>query len=98
MTKTVKFKSPFFIEGARYGKGLQEVKEQHLDRLPSSAEILDDLTAAAERKAQAEAAKKATEPKSLKEMRSGRANAKPMGKQEPKRRAAPKKEADASAE
>ena len=91
----VKFKSAFFIEGHRYEKGVQEVKDEHLGRLPSSAEILDDKAAAEILKAQEEAAEKARQPKSLKEMRSGRNQARPLGKQEPKKapaKAAPKAE------
>lgn len=94
--KTVKFKAPFFIEGTRYDKGLQAVQDQHLDRLPSSAEILDDETAREAAARIEEARRKAREPKSLKEMRSGRNNARPLGKEAPK--PALKKAADKPAE
>ena len=83
--KTVRFKAPFFIEGTRYERGLQAVKDEHLDRLPSTAVILDDNEAEKAKAEQEAINAKARDPKTLKEMRSGRGQARPMGKQEPKK-------------
>lgn len=77
----VKFKNAFFIEGHRYERGVQDVKDEHLDALPSTAVILKPAEAEAALAEQAARAKAASDPKSMKELRSGRANARPMGKE-----------------
>lgn len=78
----VKFQSSAFIGGRRFQKGLQEVPEELLDILPSSAVVIDEREAAsirAKMEAEAEAARR---PQTLKDMRAGRLKpAAPMGKE-----------------
>lgn len=50
--------------------------------MPSSAEVVDAKKAAAIRKAKAEAQEKLKDPKTLKQARSGRGEARPLGKEQ----------------
>lgn len=62
----VKFQRDFFIDGYEYRKGVQEVREDFRDRLPSTAEVLDEEKIEAEAKAEAKTkAKSKPEPKTL---------------------------------
>lgn len=80
----VLFKNPFAVLGHKFDKGLQTVPDDLLKRvaLPSSAEIVDEAKAAEIRAEQQRRAKEANDPKSLKELRSGRKALRPLGKQD----------------
>lgn len=62
----VKFHRDFFIDGYEFRKGVEEVPDQFRDRLPSTAEVLDEEQIKAEVKAEAKTKAKAKpEPKTL---------------------------------
>lgn len=78
----VNFKASAFVGGRRFQKGLHEVPDDLLDRLPSSAQVVDARSAEAVRAKMAADAEAARKPQALKDLRAGRLKpALPMGKE-----------------